>query len=64
MHYDLTGTTTVDGIDPHYHEYKVDAVGNGRTTKTIGRGPFHIHHIVNFTVDIGGRDLHTHKVRT
>ena len=64
MQYDLEGTTTIDGINPHYHEYSVDIIGNGRTTKTIGRGPFHIHHIENFQVMPGGVDFHTHKVRT
>tara|TARA_B100000131_G_scaffold169154_1_gene163515 strand:+ start:913 stop:1374 length:462 start_codon:yes stop_codon:yes gene_type:complete len=58
----------------HFHYFRIDANGNGRTsvwnpddkrTTKGGRGKIgrHFHRVINFVVQEGGLDGHTHELR-
>ena len=55
--------TSTDGECEHYHEFKADTQGNGKTTFTIGENcPDHFHKIKNWDVMPAGKDGHTHTI--
>ena len=49
----------------HWHYYKVDEDGNGRTSTWVDKRTKskHFHRITKFVVEAGGRDEHTHDLR-
>lgn len=55
----LTGVTSKDSA--HRHTFLIDTKGNGSTDTSRVRTP-HKHKIVNFEVQPGGSDSHTHTV--
>jgi hypothetical protein len=49
----------------HFHYYRIDEDGNGRTTQWVDKKTKskHFHRITKFAVEPGGRDEHTHELR-
>tara|TARA_Y100001938_G_scaffold149193_1_gene235231 strand:+ start:1281 stop:1661 length:381 start_codon:yes stop_codon:yes gene_type:complete len=49
----------------HWHYYKIDEDGNGRTTMWVDKRTKskHFHRITKFVVEGAGRDEHTHDLR-
>jgi len=57
-----TGRTSSDGEVVHFHLYKINSEGSGKTTKTSD-GPGHVHIIQNLKVLPAGAGNHTHKIQ-
>ena len=49
----------------HWHYYRVDEDGNGRTSTWVDKktGSKHFHRITKFVVEAAGRDEHVHDLR-
>ena len=56
------GRTSEDGKHPHYHRYRINGKGHGKTVKTVGEGADHIHKIVKYKADSAGSVPHTHNL--
>jgi hypothetical protein len=55
-------TTTTDGEEPHYHQFRIDLSGDGYTTFTSEGMKAHFHKIKNFEVQ-AFEDGHTHEIK-
>jgi len=55
-------TSSDEGVEMHFHLYKVNTQGDGKTTKTSA-GPNHTHEIEKLIVKPAGSVPHTHKLQ-
>ncbi len=59
----ISGVTSIDGDNPHGHQYEMDEWGNGQTVGMVGSNAVpHTHTIRNKKLNPSGFDNHTHHL--